>query len=36
MILHTFPLSTDTLTTVLAVAAVVMADTSVSAGIGGV
>jgi len=36
MILRTFPLSTDTCTTVLTVADSVMADTSVSAGIGGV
>ncbi len=36
MILRTFPLSTDTCTTVLAVADVVMADPSVSAGIGAV
>jgi len=36
MILSYFPLPTDTLTTVLTVADCVMADTSVSAGIGGV
>jgi hypothetical protein len=36
MNLRTFPLSTDTLTTVLAVVDSVMADTSVSAGIGAV
>jgi hypothetical protein len=36
MILRTFPLPTDVLTTVHTVADSVMADTSVSAGIGGV
>ena len=36
MILRYFPLPTDTCTTVLAVADSVVADTSVSAGIGGV
>jgi hypothetical protein len=36
MILRYFPLPTDTCTTVLTVADVVMAGTSVSAGIGGV